>query len=73
MLENMTADHVSATLVKLLKPMPKRDQPLTYDNGKEFADNAIIDSTLGSRTNFVYPYSSWRRGSNKNLNVPMLQ
>jgi IS30 family transposase len=63
-----TADLVSTAIIKRLKPISKRVQTLTYDNGKEFTDHAIIDRDCGSTTYFADPYSSWQRGSNENLN-----
>ena len=41
---------------------------LTFDNGKEFADHAIIDEFLGSSSYLAHPYSSWERGLNENTN-----
>ena len=66
--ENKTAALVSTAIIKRLKPISKRVQTLTYDNGKEFADHATIDRALGSTAYFADPYSSWQRGSNENLN-----
>jgi IS30 family transposase len=66
--ENTTADLVSAAIIRRLKPISKRVQTLTYDNGKEFANHGKIDRVLGSTTYFADPYSSWQRGSNENLN-----
>jgi IS30 family transposase len=31
-----------------MNPLSKQTLSLTYDNGKEFADHAIIDKALGS-------------------------
>ena len=66
--ENKTAALVSSAIIERLKPISKRVQTLTYDNGKEFADHATIDRALGSTAYFADPYSSWQRGSNENLN-----
>ena len=66
--ENKTAALVSTAIIKRLKPISKRVQTLTYDNGKEFADHATIDRALGSTAYFADSYSSWQRGSNENLN-----
>jgi len=66
--ENKTAALVSTAIIKRLKPISKRVQTLTYDNGKEFADHATTDRALGSTAYFADPYSSWQRGSNENLN-----
>jgi transposase, IS30 family len=66
--ENKTSDQVSTAIIKRLKPIARWVQTLTYDNGKEFADHAVIDKVLGSTAYFADPYSSWQRGSNENLN-----
>lgn len=66
--ENKTSDQVSTVIIKRLKPIARRVRTLTYDNGKEFADHAVIDRVLGSTAYFADPYSSWQRGSNENLN-----
>ena len=41
---------------------------LTFDNGKEFSDHAVIDKILGCQSYFAHPYSSWERGLNENTN-----
>ena len=46
----------------------RKVRTLTYDNGKEFADHAAIDQSLGPISYFADPYSSWQRGLNENLN-----
>lgn len=66
--ENKTSDQVSTAIIERLKPIARRVRTLTYDNGKEFADHAVIDRVLGSTAYFADPYSSWQRGSNENLN-----
>jgi IS30 family transposase len=65
---NKTAVSVSAAIICRLKPISSRVRTVTYDNGKEFADHAVIDKSLGSTAYFADPYSSWQRGSNENLN-----
>jgi IS30 family transposase len=65
---NKTAELVSSAIIRRLEPISLRVQTLTYDNGKEFADHAVIDQALGSKAYFADPYSSWQRGSNENLN-----
>ncbi len=65
---NKTASLVSNAIIDRLKPIKMNVKTLTYDNGKEFADHAIIDQALGSIAYFADPYSSWQRGSNENLN-----
>ena len=63
-----TAYLVSNAIIDRLKPIAGHVRTLTYDNGKEFADHAMIDEALGSISYFADPYSSWQRGSNENLN-----
>jgi IS30 family transposase len=41
---------------------------MTFDNGKEFAENRCIDAALQSTTHFADPFASWQRGSNENFN-----
>ena len=65
---NKTAHLVSCAIIDRLKPIAKKVQTLTYDNGKEFSDHAKIDTALVSTSYFADPYSSWQRGSNENLN-----
>jgi IS30 family transposase len=46
--ENKTSDQVSTAIIERLQPIARRVRNLTYDNGKEFADHAVIDKALGS-------------------------
>ena len=41
---------------------------LTLDNGKEFALHEDMSRELGIDIFFAYPYHSWERGSNENVN-----
>ena len=41
---------------------------LTWDNGSEFAEHALIDIALDARSYFAEPYSSWQRDTNENTN-----
>jgi len=41
---------------------------LPFDNDKEFAEHARIDTALQSTTYFADPFASWQRGSNENFN-----
>ena len=56
---NKTAELVSSAIIRRLEPISLRVQTLTYDNGKGFADHAVIDQALGSKAYFADPYSSW--------------
>jgi len=63
-----TANLVANAIMDRLRPLAGHVKTLTYDNGKEFAEHALIDQALGSTSYFADPYSSWQRGSNENLN-----
>jgi IS30 family transposase len=43
-------------------------QSLTFDNGTEFHDYAILEQRFHLTVYFATPYHSWERGSNENLN-----
>jgi IS30 family transposase len=55
-------------MINRLTLLATKVRTLTYDNGKEFAEHAAVDKALGSTSYFADPYSSWKRGSNENLN-----
>lgn len=63
-----TSDQVSAAIIRRLRPVAGRVSTITYDNGKEFAEHAVIDRSLGSTAYFADPFASWQRGSNENFN-----
>lgn len=41
---------------------------ITLDNGKEFAELIRIAKKLKIGCYFAYPYHSWKRGANENMN-----
>lgn len=41
---------------------------MTFDNGKEFAEHAMLTRHLGLEVYFADPYASWQRGTNENTN-----
>jgi IS30 family transposase len=55
-------------VVHALYPISLRVHTLTWDNGSEFAEHALIDIALGATSYFADPYSSWQRGTNENTN-----
>ena len=63
-----TSDLVSQAIISGLKPLAHRVKTVTYDNGKEFADHAVVDEALDSTAYFADPFASWQRGSNENFN-----
>jgi IS30 family transposase len=65
---NGEADTVMRAIVHALHPLQARVHTLTWDNGSEFAQHALVDIVLTARSYFAEPYSSWQRGSNENTN-----
>ncbi|WP_445778833.1 IS30 family transposase [Shewanella sp.] len=63
-----TSDLVSQAIITSLAPLAQRVRTVTYDNGKEFADHAVVDEALKSTAYFADPFASWQRGSNENFN-----
>jgi len=63
-----TSDLVSQAIIKSLAPLAQRVRTVNYDNGKEFADHAVVDEALKSTAYFADPFASWQRGSNENFN-----
>lgn len=55
-------------ILTALHPLRCCVQTLTYDNGSEFAEHALIDIALEANAYFAEPHSPWQRGSNENAN-----
>ncbi len=70
---NKTSDLVNQAIITQLNPVTPLVKTLTFDNGKEFAEHARIDTALKSTTYFTDPFASWQRGSNKNFNGLLCQ
>jgi IS30 family transposase len=43
-------------------------QSITFDNGSEFAEYAIIEKALGLQVFFTDPHAPWQRGTDENTN-----
>lgn len=63
-----TKKAVCRAIVRLLKPYRHLCHTLTFDNGGEFADHAVITKAIGCKVYFAKPYHSWQRGLNENTN-----
>jgi IS30 family transposase len=61
-----TADLVSDTIIKMLKPYRDHVKTITVDNGKEFSFHQQIARALNANVYFAHPYSAWERGLNEN-------
>jgi IS30 family transposase len=65
---NKAASEVSKAMIKSLKPYKGRIHTITSDNGKEFAEHALVAQKLGIKYFFAKPYAAWQRGLNENTN-----
>jgi len=65
---NGEADPTRCAILNALNPIKARVHTLTWDNGSEFAEHALIDVALNATSYFADPYSAWQRGSNENTN-----
>lgn len=63
-----TAQAVSDAMISMLMPFADWVHTLTTDNGREFAQHQRIASELGAGFYFAYPYASWERSANENMN-----
>jgi transposase, IS30 family len=59
---------VTQAIVGMLRPHKAQCLTLTFDNGKEFAEHALIAKALQAKVYFAHPYHSWERGLNENTN-----
>lgn len=62
------AEPTMQAILHALYPIGRRVHTLTWDNGSEFAEHALIDIALDATSYFAEPYSAWQRGCNENLN-----
>lgn len=62
------ADPTMRAVIQSLYPLAACVHTITWDNGSEFAQHAMIDIVLGAESYFADPYSSWQRGTNENTN-----
>jgi IS30 family transposase len=65
---NKISKSVTNAIIKALSSMPVKPKILTFDNGKEFADHAILSEKLNVSCFFAKPYHSWERGLNEHTN-----
>ncbi len=67
--QTKAADEVLECICSLFSTLPKTAYTgITFDNGKEFALHEDLARLTKMDVYFAYPYHSWERGSNENLN-----
>jgi IS30 family transposase len=56
----------NSTIEQLSKFNPELRKTITYDNGSENRDHELINESLGLKSYFCHPYSSWEKGTVEN-------
>lgn len=68
-IENKTWNSVLEWTIECFKNIPRyKQQTMTYDNGREFAQHRMIEYETNLDVYFANPYCSWERGTNENTN-----
>jgi len=67
--DSMKSDMTMCVAKRRMKDLPPAlRRSVTFDNGKEFAEHAILTKYLALEVYFAKPYASWQRGTNENTN-----
>ena len=68
-LERATGEITRERTIQTFKRIPNgKKHTVTYDNGSEFAEHELMERETGLAIYFAYPYHSWERGANENVN-----
>lgn len=68
-LERATAEAVKQKTVERFKRISRdKKYTITYDNGSAFSEHDTTERQTGLTIYFAYPYHSWERGTNENVN-----
>ena len=67
-LRHRTKQETNARIVALIRKHKLQFSTITADNGTEFHDYPVVERQTGVTFYFAYPYHSWQRGSNENMN-----
>jgi IS30 family transposase len=59
---------VTAAAKRAIAKHRKKIKTITFDNGTEFHDYALLEQSFPIKCYFATPYHSWERGSNENFN-----
>lgn len=62
-----TSGMVIQAIITSLKPLSDPTKIATYDNGKEFADHAVVYEAQVLTSYFADPFGSYQCGSNENF------
>ena len=59
---------VTAAATRAIRSHRRNVKTITFDNGTEFHDYALLEQRFPIQIYFATPYHSWERGSNENFN-----
>lgn len=66
--KNKTTAVVTKSINSRMQPIADMIFTMTFDNGKEFSQHAVMSVALKADVYFAKPYRSWERGLNENTN-----
>ena len=61
-------DDVTRAATRAIRSHWRKFKTITFDNGTEFHDYAVLEKHFPVSCYFATPYCSWERGSNENFN-----
>lgn len=67
-LKARTKAEVTRAATRAIRNHCRRFKTITFDNGTEFHDYALLEERFPVKVYFATPYHSWERGSNENFN-----
>jgi transposase, IS30 family len=67
-LKARTKDEVTKAATRAIRRHCRQFKTITFDNGTEFHDYALLEQRFPVTVYFATPYHSWERGSNENFN-----
>ena len=67
-LKARTKDQATRAALRAIASHFRMFKTITFDNGTEFHDYAVLEERFSAKCYFATPYHSWERGSNENLN-----
>ena len=67
-LKARTKDEVTRAATRAIRSHCRKFKTITFDNGTEFHNYALLEERFPIKVYFATPYHSWERGSNENFN-----
>ena len=63
-----TKKEVTAAATRAIRSHRRKFKTITFDNGTEFHNYAVLEERFPIKIYFATPYRSWERGTNENFN-----